>query len=321
MYSAATAVLLGGFCALWFTEVLRNPDPQFGVTWSLLAAGFLAVAAICLLFLGDRPGPWPALLVVVGHAAPALLYLTVLGTPMNAVSVIIQLPVVALYLGGFTAPLLARVTQAIVLTAITVIIVVDPFEVVHELNGGKSMPSMVIFTWLCLEAGIFVQKRFKQETHVDSLTGLYNRRGFVAHADLERSRADRNGTPLCLVMIDLDGFKRVNDTQGHHMGDRLLRDLAGDWKAAARGSDVLCRVGGDEFIFVLPDTNVAAARMFLTRIGERPRQPWSYGIIEWESSEILAAVILKADEAMYLQKAEKYARAAVETEGGVATLE
>jgi diguanylate cyclase (GGDEF)-like protein/PAS domain S-box-containing protein len=86
----------------------------------------------------------------------------------------------------------------------------------------------------------------------DSLTGLYNRRYLDETLDREVSRARREGNPLSLVMLDIDNFKRINDTYGHQVGDEALRMLATTLLADIRAEDVACRYGGEEFLILLP---------------------------------------------------------------------
>jgi len=302
MYSAATAVLLGVFALLLLIDLTLSSEPRFDAGVTVILFVVAMIAAVGVLFLGDRGGPWPALVLVIAHVIPAVLFLTVLEQPESVVGVVLQMPVLALYLGGFLTPWLARVTQATVLLAFVVTILLDPYHAVEELSGGRNLPSILCFTWLCLEAGVFVQKRFKRETHVDALTGLFNRRGFVDRSETERARADRTGEPICVAMVDLDGFKRLNDTEGHGAGDRTLRELAKQWKAGARQTDVLSRVGGDEFIFLMPNTDVVRAEAILARLNESAVHPWSWGVSEWYSDELVSTAITRADEAMYRQK-------------------
>jgi diguanylate cyclase (GGDEF)-like protein len=87
----------------------------------------------------------------------------------------------------------------------------------------------------------------------DSLTGLYNRRYLDETLEREVSRARREGIPLSLVMLDIDHFKRVNDTYGHQVGDEVLRMLASTLLADIRAEDVACRYGGEEFLILLPN--------------------------------------------------------------------
>jgi diguanylate cyclase (GGDEF)-like protein/PAS domain S-box-containing protein len=95
----------------------------------------------------------------------------------------------------------------------------------------------------------------------DSLTGLYNRRYMDETLDREVSRARREGIPLSLVMLDIDYFKRVNDTYGHQVGDEALKMLATTLLADIRAEDVACRYGGEEFLILLPNMPLETAMM------------------------------------------------------------
>ena len=94
---------------------------------------------------------------------------------------------------------------------------------------------------------------------LDPLTGLYNRRAFLEMGRHEASRAQRYGYPLAVLMIDLDHFKWVNDTYGHAVGDQVLVEVARLWEQGLRKVDLLGRYGGEEFVVLLPDTDVAGA--------------------------------------------------------------
>lgn len=93
----------------------------------------------------------------------------------------------------------------------------------------------------------------------DSLTGLYNRRYLDETLEREVSRARREGVPLSLVMLDIDYFKRINDTYGHQVGDEALRMLASTLLADVRAEDVVCRYGGEEFLILLPSMPLESA--------------------------------------------------------------
>ncbi|GAB4059970.1 bifunctional diguanylate cyclase/phosphohydrolase [Catellatospora paridis] len=102
----------------------------------------------------------------------------------------------------------------------------------------------------------------------DQLTGLYNRRFFKEMVDVEAERAVRHRLPLSLVLLDLDHFKDINDTYGHSVGDAVLTDVAQRLRREVRGSDLLCRYGGEEFVCLLPGTPAPAAY----ELAERLRQ-------------------------------------------------
>lgn len=106
---------------------------------------------------------------------------------------------------------------------------------------------------------------------VDQLTGVANHRYLQERLAQEVARASRTGRPLSLLMIDLDGFKEVNDRYGHADGDRVLRDVAAALKVAVRANDIVARYGGDEFVVLMPDTGEGRARTVAERVVEGVR--------------------------------------------------
>ena len=100
----------------------------------------------------------------------------------------------------------------------------------------------------------------------DELTGLLNRRAFNQRFEQELDRSIRTDRPLAIVIVDVDYFKHFNDTYGHLTGDKVLRALAQLLQSQVRRSDVVCRFGGEEFVFLLPETNELAAFELVDRI-------------------------------------------------------
>ena len=100
----------------------------------------------------------------------------------------------------------------------------------------------------------------QEQAITDPLTGLLNRRYLREYLPRELTRARRNGASLAVIMIDIDLFKRVNDTFGHEAGDFVLREFGALLGSHIRGSDVACRFGGEEFVLVLPDASLEGAR-------------------------------------------------------------
>lgn len=94
----------------------------------------------------------------------------------------------------------------------------------------------------------------EEAAFTDHLTGLANRRRFERQMEREVARTRRYGHPFCLLMLDIDHFKRINDTHGHHVGDDVLRRLANVLQAGTRGIDTAARVGGEEFAVILTET-------------------------------------------------------------------
>ncbi|HEX4944136.1 MAG TPA: diguanylate cyclase [Usitatibacteraceae bacterium] len=113
-----------------------------------------------------------------------------------------------------------------------------------------------------------VARLLELQAHTDALTGLANRRRFFEIADAELARSKRYDTPLSLLMLDIDHFKEVNDTHGHHAGDRVLEELARTCRNILRTVDVAGRVGGEEFAILLPETALEGA----VEVAERLRE-------------------------------------------------
>ena len=101
---------------------------------------------------------------------------------------------------------------------------------------------------------------------VDSLTGAMNRRAFEIAAERERLRAARHGTPLSLAYLDVDHFKAANDRLGHHAGDRVLEQVAAAIAHSVRATDLFARMGGDEFVLLLPETDAREAMTVVQRV-------------------------------------------------------
>jgi two-component system cell cycle response regulator len=158
-------------------------------------------------------------------------------------------------------------------------------------------------------------EQVRQLAIADELTGLVNRRGFMLLAEYQRSLADRNGTSLCMIFLDIDRFKRINDEFGHEEGDKALRELAGLLLRTFRRSDVVARLGGDEFIVLMADINNDGLRTDLDRVekniaafNREARFKWhlsiSVGVARSDpvAPAPLEVLIAAADQAMYKAK-------------------
>ena len=126
------------------------------------------------------------------------------------------------------------------------------------------------------------QKELDRLTRHDGLTGLYNRNTFVDLTRRELQRARRQGSHTTILLIDLDHFKRVNDTWGHPAGDAVLRHVAALVNSSIRSTDLAGRLGGEEFILLLPATNSESAR----KIAEKIRQRLEITPAQWEDVRI-----------------------------------
>ncbi len=148
----------------------------------------------------------------------------------------------------------------------------------------------------------------------DQLTGALNRRGLDEIYENEVARANRRKSPLCVALLDIDNFKKLNDSLGHDAGDAALIHLVSVIRETLRPQDTLARFGGEEFIILLPDTAVEDAGKALTRLqreltkryfladNEKILITFSAGLTELRSDDTQASVVKRADEAMYTAK-------------------
>jgi len=109
-------------------------------------------------------------------------------------------------------------------------------------------------------ANIRLRQSLKEQSIRDPLTGLFNRRYLTETLERELARAQRSGMPAAVVMIDVDHFKRFNDSFGHDAGDAVLQELGRFFKQSVRADDIACRYGGEEFCFVLPQMDHFSAQ-------------------------------------------------------------
>src|ERR1700736_1091128 len=112
-------------------------------------------------------------------------------------------------------------------------------------------------------------ERIREQALVDPLTGAFNRRCFDAHAPRLAARCRAAREPLAVLMIDVDNLKQVNDAHGHPAGDRVLKQVVGRVTSALRPSDLVARMGGDEFVIVMPETGIDAALQVAERVRSR----------------------------------------------------
>ena len=146
--------------------------------------------------------------------------------------------------------------------------------------------------------------RLERVARTDDLTGLPNRRAWEEELPREMKRAVREDRPLCVAMIDLDGFKELNDSLGHQAGDQLLKQVASAWGSALRLTDVLVRYGGDEFAAVLPHCTIEQARQLVGRLltSTPANQSCSVGLVQWDGRTNADGLLGEADSALYEAK-------------------
>ena len=157
-------------------------------------------------------------------------------------------------------------------------------------------------------------RRLSDEVSTDVLTEVANRRGLMQAFEVETARREREGGELAVGLLDIDNFKKLNDSLGHAAGDVALKSLAAHVRQQLRPVDVVARFGGEEFVVLLPGAPVAEAQQTLTRLqrslssslfmhdGREVFVTFSAGVTRWRSGEPLEAALERADEALYEAK-------------------
>ncbi|HBK98540.1 MAG TPA: diguanylate cyclase response regulator [Microcoleaceae bacterium UBA10368] len=168
-----------------------------------------------------------------------------------------------------------------------------------------------------------IQERLKAEAEVrqlslrDELTGLYNRRGFFLLAEQQLKLARRTQTSYCILFADLDGLKKINDTLGHEMGDRVIVDAAQILNQTFRDADIIARLGGDEFVLFLPICSSNSSDFYLRlqsnidRLNQQPERAYILSISlgvrpgDLNNDFSLEQLVAQADKLMYEHKRTK----------------
>jgi diguanylate cyclase len=157
-------------------------------------------------------------------------------------------------------------------------------------------------------------RRLSEEVSTDQLTQIANRRGLLSAFEAERSRMERTGSTLCIGLLDIDNFKRLNDELGHSVGDEALRSLAAVVSRTLRPTDLTARYGGEEFVVLLPDTPAEEGQLILTRLQRslsgglfmhEQRQvfvTFSAGVTAYKLGERIEDALERADQALYEAK-------------------
>lgn len=156
-----------------------------------------------------------------------------------------------------------------------------------------------------------VEEELRALSVTDALTGIRNRRYFQERLNSEMTRVERGSGELSVIMLDIDHFKRINDQHGHAVGDRVLQAVCLRVSQRLRRTDVFCRLGGEEFVVLCPDTDGESAHALATGLWEGLRGAEiedvgvvtaSFGIASWRAGEGADALLLRADSGVYAAK-------------------
>jgi len=177
----------------------------------------------------------------------------------------------------------------------------------------NSFTRSVVFT--VLSRVVLKLRRDGEYAHKDVLTGLANRLELLERLEIEQARSERSGVPYSVLYIDIDQFKSLNDSHGHHVGDEALKIMADILRASSRSVDIAARIGGDEFVLLLPDTDKQSCDVLIKRIEDFSKQAfegrsWQISVSIGQATKIgrtqkVDWVIQLADENMYEAKKMK----------------
>jgi diguanylate cyclase (GGDEF)-like protein len=189
-----------------------------------------------------------------------------------------------------------------------------PADIMDGLTNRTFSIVVILGTALCLNKLSEYERRLLVQSMTDSLTGLLNRRSFMDLSSKEETRARRHGDPFSVLMLDIDHFKKINDTYGHPVGDLAIKALAEVCSNALRPHDILARYGGEEFVLTLPHTPTEGARTVAERIREAVQKievpseqgpvkfTVSIGVSTYESGQAFDQIVERADKALYVSK-------------------
>ena len=311
----------------------------------LLFAGTALVLAICLAVMGirkfyNRPVTWRDTLLITGFAFSGLAFFIFVHDSVPArmtVFTIAQALPMAMSLKLLLSPHEGRINPGARLAGVVTILIMTIFAVrllgaVTGLGGGFSymhfsaIQSVVILVLVFLSMSLnfgfllMAMDRLRNEVAdlalLDDLTGVGNRRHLVQRLTEECARSERSGDPFALLVIDLDGFKGINDTHGHAAGDACLQHFTLMAQTRLRPGDLLARTGGDEFCIVLPSSTLREGAMIARRVLEVCRADAeqcigkdipisvSIGVAQWtrEVGSYPDRLIAAADQALYEAK-------------------
>ena len=297
--------------ALWFAGVsmlllfsLIVPlDASAQPTLRAALMVYAAASAVALMVLKDRVATWFIHVQVAVGIVASLLLVWASVTPVGAITAANSLIVVAAYVGFWMARRVALVYVTVFCCGLLAVFGV-----------GGNLPSLLV-PWafvstmsvgLVLSFGTLVHQMNRQLV-TDPLTGLLNRTGMFMLVQ-QRGGPNRLPAPRCLMVIDLDHFKAINDRRGHLAGDRILRDFGAALLSVARPGDVVIRSGGDEFVLILPRTSLADVDAVVSDLRAQMTLTWSVGVTEWAAEEEIDVAWARADAQMYRNKAARPAR-------------
>lgn len=303
-----TLALINGVFSIAVTISISVPlNSSAPVRVGAVCAGLGALMALGLLIFGNRIGERTLLAVAATRIAITAVVAgaaaTASGTLLVCTGFIWVGVWVALFFPGRV--LVTTLALELVCVALTPLVSPHPLRTLVDATlmvGASAVVSAVLWQ---------VVGTLRRQARRDHLTGLINRCGVVqclSELDWRRRWRQRDDNVVSLVVIDLDGLKAVNDRDGHAAGDRMLVAFATELASAAGVSDVAARIGGDEFLAILPGASATEAIAWAEGFRVSSRLCWSFGVAEREVDDTLESWLARADQRMYVAKAAGHGR-------------
>lgn len=305
-YSAVTAALAFIFAVILVFDFFDTSHGLYDVWFKVLGVILCLATVVVALVMGKDLPKWVGVVGVALHGLLTAYFMYYGDDFTNAAANMQEMPVMAMYLAWFYPRKRARLFSAIYVLLIIFASINGPYGDLDAPDTMREILRLSIFMSLCTELGAHWRQRIDSDAMIDELTGAVNRRGMSYRGEQEIERALRYNEPLSLALLDLDNFKIVNDTQGHSTGDAVLKNLVAQWKQGIRKHDFICRIGGDEFVLILPHTTLAEAKTLLSRLHSTATHPWSWGVTEVMPGDTPASMTLRADRAMYENKSQQH---------------
>ena len=302
--SCMALLYLSGGATILLVLIFPHP-PTMNVGVLLLLGSVAPVLGLGLHLARNRvpeaAHPW---LLGAGTCVVAILVLTG-GSRTVAVSFSFFFIWVVMYCLLFFSPLGAAVR--IGLAAVAYFVCLASLQATAGSPFSAVEPICLVAVVSTMSLVVMRLARARERSEIDPLTLVVNRRGLDRMLELEVRGAVQGRGPLVVAMIDVDHFKSINDTEGHAAGDRLLKDLVGAWRTVLRAGDVLGRIGGDEFVVVLPRCSWQDAAPTLERLRAAAALEGvtcSLGGAPWQPGDSVSLLLGRADAALYQAKRE-----------------